>query len=44
MQKPPFLVILGQKGHFEQFLAKMAKTVKIIKKKRSEHFSGTYKP
>ena len=32
MIKPPFVVILGQKGQFWKFLAKMAKTVKIIKK------------
>ena len=31
-KKPPVLEILGQKANFAQFLAKMAKTVKIIKK------------
>ena len=31
-EKPPFLVILAKKGHFGQFLAKMAKTEKIFKK------------
>ena len=33
------MVILGQKGHFGQFLAKMAKTVKIIKKALGTFFS-----
>ena len=28
-KKPPFLVIYAKKGHFGQFLTKMAKTVKI---------------
>ena len=31
-QKPPFWSFLAKKGYFRQFLAKMAKTVKIIKK------------
>ena len=31
-QKPPIWSFLAKKGHFGQFLAKMAKTVKIIKK------------
>ena len=38
-KKPPFLVILGQKANFDQFLAKMAKTVKIIKKALGTFFS-----
>ena len=38
-KKPPFLVILAKKGHFGQFLAKMAKTVKIIKKALGTFFS-----
>ena len=33
----------SQMAHFDQFLAKMAKTVKIIKK-RLENFSRAYKP
>ena len=39
MIKPPFVVILGQKGQFCKFLAKMAKTVKIIKKMFGKFFS-----
>ena len=39
MIKPPFVVILGQKGQFWKFLAKMAKTVKIIKKAVGKFFS-----
>ena len=38
-KKPPFLVILGQKGQFWPVLAKMAKTVKIIKKALGTFFS-----
>ena len=38
-KKPPFLVILAKKGHFGQFLAKMAKTVKIFKKALGTFFS-----
>ena len=38
-QKPPFLSFLAKKGHFGQFLAKMAKTVKIIKKALGTFFS-----
>ena len=38
-EKPPFLVILGQKTNFGQFLAKIAKTVKIIKKALGKSFS-----
>ena len=33
------MVILGQKGQFWKFLAKMAKTVKIIKKAFGKFFS-----
>ena len=38
-KKPPFLVILAKKGQFGQFLAKMAKTVKIFKKALETFFS-----
>ena len=38
-EKPPFFVTLGQKAHFGLFLAKMAKTVKIIKKALGTFFS-----
>ena len=38
-QKPPFSSFLAKKGHFGQFLAKMAKTVKIIKKVLGTFFS-----
>ena len=38
-KKPPFLVIQAKKGHFGEFLAKMAKTVKIIKKALGTFFS-----
>ena len=38
-QKPPFRSFLAKKGHFGQFLAKMAKTVKIIKKALGTFFS-----
>ena len=38
-KKPPYLVILAKKGHIGQFLAKMAKTVKIIKKALETFFS-----
>ena len=38
-----FWTFLAKKANFGQFLAKMAKTVKIIKK-RLEHFSRAYKP
>ena len=38
-EKPPFLVIFGQKGQIWKFLAKMAKTVKIIKKALGTFFS-----
>ena len=38
-QKPPFWSFLAKKGHFGQFLAKMAKTVKIFKKALGKFFS-----
>ena len=38
-QKPPFWSFLAKKGHFGQFLVKMAKTVKIIKKALGTFFS-----
>ena len=38
-EKPPFWSFLAKKGHFGQFLAKMAKTVKIIKKALGTFFS-----
>ena len=38
-QKPPFWSFLAKKGHFGPFLAKMAKTVKIIKKVLRTFFS-----
>ena len=38
-EKPPFLGILGQNAPFWKFLAKMAKTVKIIKKALGTFFS-----
>ena len=38
-QKPPFWSFLAKKGHFGQFLDKIAKTVKIIKKALGTFFS-----
>ena len=38
-QKPSFWSFLVKKGHIGQFLAKMAKTVKIIKKVLGTYFS-----
>ena len=43
MQKTSILGILGQKGQFWKFLAKMSKT-EIFSKKRVEYFCRAYKP